>query len=114
MMRLISILTIPFFLRFQSTFFGKVQESFVFPEGCRPNISDTTTYESRDGMNETELDMLIEKSLFHTLENTSHEEIINFDDVISKNNRKLFGVFFKFPTHSPDTKYPDLLCLDFL
>jgi len=49
---------------------------FVFPEGCRPNISDPTTFE-------TNVTIDIEPMLNYTLANDSMwEEVIQFEDTI--------------------------------
>jgi hypothetical protein len=49
---------------------------FVFPEGCRPNISDSSTFE----MNYTISDIEIESVLNYTLANdTKWEEVILYE-----------------------------------
>jgi hypothetical protein len=51
---------------------------FVFPEGCRPNISDTTTFE-------TNVTIDIDHMLNYTLANDSMwEEVIQFEDATKR------------------------------
>lgn len=58
---------------------------FSFPEGCRPNIKDATTFESMEGVNETELSLLVENMVIYTLnesEPMKWEEYIRFEHPI--------------------------------
>jgi len=49
---------------------------FVFPEGCRPNVSDPSTFET----NYSVIDAEIENMLNYTLENQyKWEEVIEYD-----------------------------------
>lgn len=53
--------------------------SFTFPEGSRPNISDASSFESVEGLNETELSTQVENMLNHTLyDKTKWEERIQW------------------------------------
>jgi hypothetical protein len=93
-----SFFILPFLLRFRSTFYTQPFFSFenaekyipfLFPEGIFPNVSDPTTYESFEGLNETLLNQSINNCLLQSLENTSYEEIIHFTPkIISNQNIK--------------------------
>jgi len=69
-----SILIIPILYRFRN--YIHQYTPFVFPEGCRPNISDPSTFETNYSVIESE----IENMLNFTLNNESKwEEVIIFD-----------------------------------
>jgi|LauGreDrversion4_2_1035121.scaffolds.fasta_scaffold02464_13 hypothetical protein len=63
-----SFLIIPFLHRFSRMFYH--YEPFVFPEGCLPNISDPSTFETDYTVSEIE----IENALNFTLANDTHWE----------------------------------------
>lgn len=68
-----SIWIYPFLYRFRTY---QLYAPFVFPEGCRPNISDPSTFET----NYSVIDAEIENMLNYTLENQCKwEEVIVFD-----------------------------------
>jgi hypothetical protein len=55
---------------------------FFFPEGCLPNISDATTYETMG--NETELFASMDNMMLYTLANNSQwEETVLFEDLFA-------------------------------
>ena len=68
------IFFIPMFLHIQKLF---VYKPFVFPEGI--SIHNSSTYESLEGINETELYLLTDQVITETLENKmTWEEFIKF------------------------------------
>jgi hypothetical protein len=69
-----SFLIIPFLYRLRTLIYE--YKPFVFPEGCRPNISEPSTFE----MNYTISDIEIESVLNYTLANeTKWEEVILYE-----------------------------------
>jgi len=69
-----SLLIIPILYRFRSLVHE--YKPFVFPEGCRPNVSDSSTFET----NYTVSDIDIERILNYTLANdTKWEEVILYE-----------------------------------
>ncbi len=57
-----------------------IYEPFVFPEGI--SIHDPSTYETLEGINETELYLLADEIINDTLENkTTWEELLLFGDI---------------------------------
>jgi hypothetical protein len=70
-----SLLIIPILYRFRNVIHDYTP--FVFPEGCRPNVSDPSTFET----NYTLSDIVIETVLNDTLANdTRWEELIYFNE----------------------------------
>lgn len=68
-----SIWIYPFLYRLRTY---SLYKPFTFPEGCRPNVSDPTTFETNYSVIDTE----IENMLNFTLANDSiWEEVIVFD-----------------------------------
>ena len=68
-----SIWIYPFLYRLRTC---RLYTPFTFPEGCRPNISDPSTFETNYSVIDTE----IENMLNYTLANDSTwEEVINFN-----------------------------------
>ena len=58
---------------------------FSFPEGCLPNIKDPTTFESMEGVNENELELIVENMVIYTLNESNPmkwEEYIRFEHPI--------------------------------
>lgn len=69
-----SFLIIPFLYRLRTLMYE--YKPFVFPEGCRPNISEPSTFET----NYTISDIEIESVLNYTLANdTKREEVILYE-----------------------------------
>ena len=53
--------------------------SFTFPEGGRPNISDASSFESAEGLNDTDLSVQVENMLNYTLyDKTKWEEMVKW------------------------------------
>lgn len=71
-----SLLIIPVLYRLRSC----IYKPFVFPEGCRPNLIDPSTFETNYMISDTD----IENILNYTLANdTKWEELIYFDKSIT-------------------------------
>lgn len=69
-----SFLIIPFLCRLRSCMYQ--YKPFVFPEGCRPNLKDPSTFETNYTFSEID----IENVLNYTLANdTMWEEVIHLD-----------------------------------
>ena len=63
---------------FRELFINKYNH-FSYPDGCKPNISDPSTYESYTYNNETEYNLQIENMIIYSLEPIINETII-FDN----------------------------------
>jgi len=68
----------PIFIHLHKRF---LYDPFVFPKGI--SIHDPATYESLEGINETDLFLLADEIINHSLENkTTWEELMNFGGLI--------------------------------
>ena len=70
-----SYFILPIIYRFRSLI--RQHTPFVFPEGCRPNISDPSTFETNYSITETEIENILNLSLSN---DSKWEETILFDD----------------------------------
>jgi hypothetical protein len=56
---------------------NNVYKPFEFPEGCRPNVSDPSTFETNYTISEIEIENILNLSLSN---DSKWEEFILFDD----------------------------------
>lgn len=89
-----SIWIVPFLHRFRRMMPLPVYTPFVFPEGCMPNISDPSTYET-DILNISQFDFIVEDMVIYTNE-TKWEEIISWDDACPLKNMTKWEEMLKF------------------
>jgi len=86
------LVLVPFFIKIQNmipfnkSFEDPFRELFInkynhfsYPEGCKPNISDPSTYETYTHINEAEFNLQIENMIIYSLEPIINETII-FDN----------------------------------